>query len=204
MKRIIMMIAIVAVISTGAVYAAVHVNGVYKGFPVVNVTLNGTKISSDIPGINFDSRTLLPVRAVTEAMNGIIQWDQKTATAKITKPTINMIFIGDVSEEEDGLTLRGAGSYFNTIGSNRWENLYVEIGPMEKKTYEYRVIVDDPKGNPVGTSAVRSEVIDNEGLIVFLPVENMTYSYPGVYRFKFQIKYEGTFRTVGETVAVVK
>lgn len=204
MKRIIMLITILAVLSTGVVFAAVNVNGTYKGFPIVNVTLNGSKVSADVPGINFDSRTLLPVRAVTEAMNGVIQWDQKTATAKIIKPTINMIFVGDVVEEEEGLTIIGAGSYFNTIGPDRWENLYVEIGPMESRTYEYRVVVYDPKGNVVGTSAVQSEVINQEGLIAFLPVDNMTYSYAGNYKFKFQIKYDGNFATVGETIAVVK
>jgi hypothetical protein len=205
MKRIITIISIAAILSTGVVFAAASVSGNYKGFPIVNVTLNGIKINSDVPGINFDSRTLLPVRAIAEAMNSVIQWDQKTATAKIIKPTINMIFAGDITQESGGhITIKDAGSYFNTVGMDRWENLYVEIGPMESKTYDYRVIVYDPKGNVVGTSAVQSEAIDKDGLIAFIPVENMAYNYPGNYKFKFQIKYDGTFQTVGETVAVVE
>lgn len=205
MKRIITIISIAAILSTGVVFAAAGVNGNYKGFPIVNVTLNGAKVNSDVPGINFDSRTLLPVRAVAEAMNSVIQWDQKTATAKIIKPTINMIFAGDITQEGGGrITITDAGSYFNTVGTDRWENLYIEIGPMESRTYDYRVIVYDPKGSVVGTSAVQSEAIDKEGLIAFIPVENMTYRYPGNYQFKFQIKYDGTFQTVGETVAVVE
>lgn len=204
MKRIITIISIAAILSAGAVYAAASANGNYKGFPIVNVTLNGTRINSDVPGINFDSRTLLPARAITEAMNSVIQWDQETATAKIIKPTINMIFAGDLTQENGSLTITDAGSYFNTIGTERWENLYVEIGPMENRTYDYRVVVYDPKGNVVGTSEVQSEVVDKDGLIAFIPVENMTYTYPGNYQFKFQIKYDGTFQSVGETVAVVK
>lgn len=205
MKRIVIIISLAAVLSTGAVFAAASVNGYYKGFPIVNVTLNGAKINSDVPGVNFDSRTLLPVRAVAEAMNSVVQWDQKTATARIIKPTVNMIFAGDITQESGGrITIKDAGSYFNSVGTDRWENLYIEIGPMESNTYDYRVIVSDPKGNVVGTSAVQSETIGEEGLIAFIPVENMTYSYTGNYKFKFQIKCAGTFQTVGETVAVVE
>jgi hypothetical protein len=204
MKRIISIIAAVAVISTGVVFAA-NINGNYKGFPIANVTLNGQKVSSDVPGIIFDSRTLLPVRAVAEAMHSVIQWDQKSMTAKIIKPTVNMIFAGNVTQESAGhLTITDAGSYFNTVGTGRWENLYVEIGPMESATYDYRVVAYDPKGNTVGTSVVRSERIDKSGLIAYIPVENMTYSYPGNYKFNFQIKYNGQFETVGEAVAVVQ
>lgn len=203
MKRIISIVAAVAVISTGVVFAAT-INGNYKGFPIANVTLNGQKVSSDVPGIIFDSRTLLPVRAVAEAMHSVIQWDQTSMTAKIIKPAVNMIFAGNVTQESAGhLTITDAGSYFNTVGTGRWENLYVEIGPMESAVYDYRIVAYDPKGNIVGTSDVRSDRIDNSGLIAYIPVENMTYSYPGNYKFDFQIKYSGQFETVGETVAVV-
>ena len=75
---------------------------------------------------------------------------------------------------------------------------------MEKRTYDYRIAVYNPAGKVVGTSAVESKVIDRKGLIVYLPVENMTYSLPGNYTFKFQIKYDGNFESVGETVAVVE
>lgn len=203
MKRILTVLIVITLLSTGVIFAA-NVNGIYKGFPVANVTLNGTKITSDVPAIIFDSRTLLPVRAVTEAVNSVVQWDQRTQTAIIIKPAINMIFVGNVAEAEEGLTLTGAGSYFNTVGTERWENLYVEIGPMDSKTYEYRVVVYDPKGNVVGSSAVESQVIDKRGLIAYIPVENMTYSIPGNYKFKFQIKFDGQFQSVGETVAVVE
>lgn len=203
MKRIITILSVIALFSTGVVFAA-NVNGIYKGFPIANVNINGVKIASDVPAILFDSRTLLPVRAVAESMNSVVQWDQKTQTAKLIKPAINMIFIGDIIEEEEGLTLKGAGSYFDTVGTDRWENFYVEIGPMENKTYEYRIAAYDPKGNVIGTSAVQSEVIDKYGLIAYIPVENMTYSIAGNYKFKFQVKFDGKFETLGETIAVVE
>ncbi|MDD3168861.1 MAG: stalk domain-containing protein [Eubacteriales bacterium] len=203
MRRIITILFVIAILSTGVIFAA-NVNGLYKGFPIANVNLNGIKITSDVPAILFDSRTLLPVRSVTEAMNSVVQWDQKTQTATIIKPSINMIFVGDVIEEKEGLTIKGAGSYFNTTGSDRWENLYVEIGPMERRAYEYRIAVYDPKGGVVGTSAVETQMIDKRGLIAYIPVENMTYSLPGQYKFKFQIKYDREFQSVGETVAVVE
>ena len=204
MKRMFITVAVIAALSTAAVYAS-GISGSYKGFPIANVTLNGAKVASDVPGIILDSRTLLPVRAIAEAMGSVIQWDQKTMTAKIIRPTINLIFAGDITEDPKGhLTLADAGSYYNTTGTNRWENFYVEIGPMEEKTYEYRISAFDPKDNLIGSSEIQSEIIGKEGLIAYLPVENLTYSISGNYKFKFQIKYDGKFETVGETIAVIQ
>ncbi len=194
---------VIGVFSSGVVFAS-GINGYYKGYPVAEVKLNGIKLAADVPAIILDSRTLLPVRAVAEAVNSVVSWDQKTMTAKIIKPAVNMIFAGSIKDDENGLILEGAGSYFNTTGTGRWENLYVEIGPMDSRIYEYRVAVFDPNGKMIGASDAVSNQIGKDGLIALIPVKNLTYSVPGNYKFKFQVKYDGKFENLGETVAVVK
>jgi len=51
----------------------------------VSVSLNGKDINFDVPPMIKDGRTLIPVRAVTEALGASVGWDQATKTVKISK-----------------------------------------------------------------------------------------------------------------------
>lgn len=56
----------------------------YKGYAVVNVEVNGVSIVSDVPAINFDGRTMLPVRAIAEALGADVRWVAETQTVVLT------------------------------------------------------------------------------------------------------------------------
>ncbi|MGR6542174.1 CotH kinase family protein [Paenibacillus tundrae] len=47
-------------------------------------TVNGTSVEIDSPAIIKNSRTLVPVRFISEALGLKVDWDQSTATVKIT------------------------------------------------------------------------------------------------------------------------
>jgi len=48
-------------------------------------TVNGQVVTIDQPGIIVDGRTLAPLRFVAEAFGGIVEWDDASQTATITK-----------------------------------------------------------------------------------------------------------------------
>ena len=48
---------------------------------------NGTAVALDVPGQIVDSRTLVPVRAISEAYECEVNWDDATKTVLITTPT---------------------------------------------------------------------------------------------------------------------
>jgi len=51
----------------------------------VNVMVNGQPLQSDVkPFVNTDGRTMLPVRAIAEALGATVQWDEATQTATLT------------------------------------------------------------------------------------------------------------------------
>jgi hypothetical protein len=52
--------------------------------PVVKVLVNGQAVESDVPAVVLDGRTLLPVRAVAQALGVSVSWDQGTYTATVT------------------------------------------------------------------------------------------------------------------------
>ncbi|MDI3298387.1 MAG: copper amine oxidase N-terminal domain-containing protein [Bacillota bacterium] len=62
----------------------------YKGYPVAQVKVNGQTVTSDVPAIVVDGRTMVPLRFVTQALGGQVEWDQATRTASIQlAPTSN-------------------------------------------------------------------------------------------------------------------
>lgn len=51
----------------------------------VNVIVDGVSIYSDVPPITIDGRTLVPIRAVSEALTAFVEWDEASETVYITK-----------------------------------------------------------------------------------------------------------------------
>ena len=47
----------------------------------ITVIVNGSKIESDVPATIIDGRTMLPVRAIFEALGMVVSWDGETQTA---------------------------------------------------------------------------------------------------------------------------
>ncbi|MGX4584008.1 stalk domain-containing protein [Paenibacillus chitinolyticus] len=81
-KKIIMLVAAFSVFA--GVVSASSINGDYKGNSIVKVKVNGNFVNSDVPGINLDGTTMLPVRAISEALGAEVKWDQNTYTASIS------------------------------------------------------------------------------------------------------------------------
>jgi hypothetical protein len=75
------MVALLVGVSSG-VWAA---GETYKGHRVVTLMLGEKKVESDVPAIIFDDRTLLPVRALTEALGNDVKWDGETYTATVLR-----------------------------------------------------------------------------------------------------------------------
>lgn len=82
-RRALLPVAIVCsfVVLTATAWAA---RETYRGYPVVNIIVNGQAVNSDVPGIIFDDRTVLPVRAVAEALGLDVAWDGETYTVTLT------------------------------------------------------------------------------------------------------------------------
>jgi hypothetical protein len=67
--------------STATAYA---VHQQYKGMPTVKVLVNGNPLKSDVPPVLLDGRTLMPVRAIADALGADVKWDGELSTVHIT------------------------------------------------------------------------------------------------------------------------
>lgn len=69
----------------------------------VTVLVNGEAVAFDQPPVIVDGRTLVPVRAVFEALGAKMEWDNESRTAAAVKDGINVeIKIGESSFEKNG------------------------------------------------------------------------------------------------------
>jgi hypothetical protein len=63
----------------------------FEGFRVVGVIVNGKEVKSDVPAINFNGRTLMPIRAVAEMLGAKVDWNEETWTATLTTPDVTAL-----------------------------------------------------------------------------------------------------------------
>ena len=107
----------------------------YQGFTVVHVIVNGKPVESDVPAINFHGRTMLPVRAVAEALGVEVAWDAATSTATLSTkagvtlsdpgaPLVEFKGTGDSVSKTMDLAV---GAYVVRMTHNGEENFAVKV-----------------------------------------------------------------------------
>ncbi|MCZ8522663.1 MULTISPECIES: GDSL-type esterase/lipase family protein [Paenibacillus] len=80
MKKVSLMAVGILVFAAGVASGA-GMNGDYKGNPIVKVTVNGKEVVSEVPAQIIDGTTMLPLRAISQALGAEqskIQWKPGT------------------------------------------------------------------------------------------------------------------------------
>ena len=82
--------ALCVLMSTGMLFSGVTV--AYGEESNISLQINGSEISAEVPPTVIDGRTMVPVRAIFEAVGANIDFDAetKTITAKKGDATVNM------------------------------------------------------------------------------------------------------------------
>jgi len=104
MRKITLVFLIIVVILLSSVVTAWGINGTYKGFPTVNVVVNGNPVKSDVPAIVVDGRTLIPLRFIVEELGYKIDYNTKTLTVNIKSAesdNVKKLSFSDLKEAED-------------------------------------------------------------------------------------------------------
>lgn len=71
--------------------------------PPIKVLLNGEQIQFDQQPIIQNGRTLVPLRAIFEAMGATVEWDQKTQTVTAKSETVTVVMkVGDKTMTKNG------------------------------------------------------------------------------------------------------
>ena len=135
----------------------------YADQPPITVFLNGEQLVFDVQPTLENGRTLVPMRAIFEALGAEVSWDNETFTAVAVKDgttiamTIddNILFKnGEVTELDvparlvDGRTLVPVRAVSEGLGADvQWdnENWIVNITTKKEKIYPYTELAPDDK-----------------------------------------------------------
>lgn len=108
MRKTVLIICIsilIVVLLTSSVFGA---QSKYKGFPVVNLVLNGRVVRPASPAIVIDGTTYVPLRFVSESMGMKVGWNEKTQTVNIDNSTNGAIqeqTISDLIQTKNNVTV---------------------------------------------------------------------------------------------------
>lgn len=58
----------------------------YKGYPIVHVVVDGKPVRGEVPGINVEGTTLVPLRVISESLGAEVNWNQATSTVALATP----------------------------------------------------------------------------------------------------------------------
>lgn len=75
-------IAILTIVITTTVNASSD-TGTYKGNPIVKLVVNDNTVNGEVPAINLDGTTMVPIRVVAENLGANVNWNSETKTAII-------------------------------------------------------------------------------------------------------------------------
>ncbi|MDP4181806.1 MAG: stalk domain-containing protein [Bacillota bacterium] len=199
MKRVIPFVVILSLIISTIV--AAESSAKYKGYDIVKVNINDHVLNTDVPAIIMDGRTLLPLRKVAEAVNGIVSWDGATKTASITKPQINIMF----TETKDGSTAAGEPAEVIPYWTEFDKYLsYISISGLSvgKHTLYCGIYKNDQNNNIDFTKPIDSKSEQdinvtgpNTPVIFALSWDKNNISEAGVYSFIVSLKdNDGNFK----------
>lgn len=76
------LVSLVLIMLAGTVLAG-GVHGVYKGFNIVKLYVDGREIKSDVPAFILDGRSMIPARLLAEALGATVSFDQATYTVNV-------------------------------------------------------------------------------------------------------------------------
>lgn len=97
----------------------------YNGYPVVNLVVNGQALNPDVPAIIMDGRTLVPARAIAEALNAEANWDANN----------NTIYINQVTPSMRSTSL----DKYNYLLS--WHSIYGRLGNLQNEARDLSIFI---------------------------------------------------------------
>ncbi|WP_432406230.1 peptidylprolyl isomerase [Wukongibacter sp. M2B1] len=153
MKKIIVGLVILLLISTGTAFTAPISQQIEVLFNSINIEVNGSKVEAD--NILYDGTTYVPLRKVAELLNKDVAWKAETNTAQINDKSAKVDNPIVTIEMENGEKIKI--ELYPGIAPNTVNNF---ISLINKKFYEgltfHRVIPGfmiqggDPNGNGTG------------------------------------------------------
>ncbi len=177
------------VLSTAAVVAS-SIWGDFKGYNIARLIVNEETMEfgdTDVPPLIVDGKTVLPLRAVSDALQALVKWDNSNKTAYLYKPNVHMFFTTEVRKDSAivpfGVVERGKEADFI---------VFAQVDNLKTSINSVRVSVVSPSGKSVITPVVKSISESKESFWLKVPLYGVSFNEAGTYVVKFAMKQDGS------------
>lgn len=188
-QRILALMLMFFVLSTAAVVAS-SIWGDFKGNNIARLIVNEETVEfgdSDVPPLIVDGKTVLPLRAVSDALQALVKWDNSNKTAYLYKPNVHMFFTTEVRKDSAivpfGVVERGKEADFI---------VFAQVDNLKTSINSVRVSVVSPSGKSVITPVVKSISESKESFWLKVPLYGVSFDEAGTYVVKFAMKQDGS------------
>lgn len=137
MKKKLLVFSLVIVLLVSSTVIAVE-TGMFEGFKIINVKVDGKEVKGDVPAILFNGRTMVPVKFISDALGATINFDDKTNTVNIVSPlpkTIEKV-VEKQSQKTTGKINYNDGAFFEGEILNNQPNGYGKLTFSNKEVIE--------------------------------------------------------------------
>jgi len=188
-QRIFALMLVFFVLSTAGVVAS-SVWGDYKGFSIARLVVNGQNAEfsdSDVPPLIVDGKTVLPLRALSDALQALVKWDNTSKTVSLYKPNVHMFFTTEVRKDSAivpfGVVERGKSADFI---------VFAQVDNLKTTINSVQVSVISPSGQSVVTPVEKAISESKESFWLKVPLYGVSFDESGTYVVKFAMRQEGS------------
>lgn len=188
-QRILALMLMFFVLSTAAVVAS-SIWGDFKGNNIARLIVNEETMEfgdTDVPPLIVDGKTVLPLRAVSDALQALVKWDNSNKTAYLYKPNVHMFFTTEVRKDSAivpfGVVERGKEADFI---------VFAQVDNLKTSINSVQVSVVSPSGMSVITPVVKSISESKESFWLKVPLYGVSFNEAGTYVVKFAMKQDGS------------
>ncbi len=115
----------------------------YIGYPVANVQVGGVPVTSDVPAIIVNGRTLVSLRFVAQALGATVTWDPSTLTAQVQPNLIELVTARSVTEPTSTPSSTMVGTASAAGGPNNVAQSFSSSSANNTDIAAYALLWDD-------------------------------------------------------------
>lgn len=187
-KRLAALTAAWVVTGAGIVYAG-SPWGDYKGYEKVRVQVNhGDVATSDVPAFLIDGRVVLPLRALSDSLQGIVRWDDESKTASIFKPNVHMFVARDIGKDDSPRTPFGKVSKGNKLDFV----VAAQVDSLATPIHSFKIDLVAPDGSVIRSTNAVALQESKDSFWYSWPLESVSFDSSGTYKVQFKIKLDET------------
>lgn len=210
-KKVVGFICLLLLINVITVYAGTAIYGYYLGYEKVKIVIDNKEVNSKVPAFIIEETTVVPLRAISERLDVIVNWNDQEKTAQLLKPNVNMLFTANPVYDKTNQSYV-VYSPFGKINKNQRYHfnfhVFCEVDNLPYENVEVKVVLKDPDNEIVQGGYVQSFDATQENSLQYINFfENIDFLKIGNYKVELLLKSNSTnneFKKIGEKQILVK